>query len=61
MEEFNPNYILPQKLQIREIVGEPNEQRRTIERQVLDNLKTEKELLDLRSESYKPALNSRGR
>jgi hypothetical protein len=44
--------ILPQKLQMKEIQGEPDDQRRKRERQVLDNYRTEIELLELRSQSH---------
>lgn len=45
--------ILPQHLQMREIRGEPEDQRRIRERQVMDSLTTEIQLLGLRSESQK--------
>lgn len=44
--------ILPQKLQLREINGEPDDQHRVRERQVIDNFKTERELLDLRAQTH---------
>lgn len=43
--------ILPQHLQMYPINGEPEDQRRRRERQVLDNFKTEKDLLELRAQS----------
>ncbi|MEW8548312.1 MAG: hypothetical protein AB2693_32815, partial [Candidatus Thiodiazotropha sp.] len=44
--------ILPQQLQIYPINGEPEDQRRRRERQVLDNFRTEKDLLVLRAQSH---------
>lgn len=44
--------ILPQQLQMLKINGEPDDQRRRREKQVLDNYKTERELLELRAQSH---------
>ena len=43
--------ILPQKLQMYPINGEPEDQTSRRERQVLDNFRTERDLLNLRAES----------
>lgn len=48
----NTPIVLPRKLQIKPIPNEPEDQRRKRERQVLDNFRTEKELLELRSQSH---------
>ena len=44
--------VLPRKFQIKQISNEPEDQRRKRERQVLDNFRTERELLELRSQSH---------
>ena len=44
--------VLPRKFQIKQISNKPEDQRRKRERQVLDNFRTEKELLELRSQSH---------
>lgn len=44
--------VLPRKFQIKRITNEPDDQRRKGERQVLNNFRTEKELLELRSQSH---------
>ena len=44
--------IIPQQLQMHNVNGEPDDQRRRRERQVLDNFKTEKDLLELRAQSH---------
>ena len=42
--------VLPQQLQMLKINGEPDDQRRRREKQVLDNYKTERDLLELRAQ-----------
>lgn len=44
--------VLPQQLQMLKINGEPDDQRRRREKQVLDNYKTERDLLELRAQSH---------
>ena len=44
--------VLPQKLQIYSINGEPDDQTRRRERQVLDNFQTEWDLLNMRADSH---------
>ena len=44
--------ILPQQIQMLKINGEPDDQRRRREKQVLDNYKTERDLLELRAQSH---------
>ena len=41
--------VIPRKLQIKEIIEEPDNQRRLRERRVLDMYRSEKELLELRA------------
>lgn len=45
--------VLPQKLQMYPITGEPEEQTRRRERQVLDNFRAERDLLSLRADSHR--------
>ena len=45
-------FILPAKLQMRNILEEPVDQRQRREKQVLDSFKTERELLQLRADSH---------
>ena len=48
----NSPIIIPKKLQIKEISGEPLEQTQRRERQCLDNYRAEKDLLELRAECH---------
>ena len=50
--------ILPQQVQLHNIHGEPDDHRRRRERQVLDNFKTERDLLDWRAQSHEEKYRS---
>ena len=50
--------ILPQQVQMHNIHGKPDDHRRRRERQVLDNFKSERDLLDLKAQSHEEKYRS---
>ena len=50
--------ILPQQVQMHNIHGEPDDHQRRRERQVFDNFRTERDILDLRAQSHEEKYGS---